>query len=85
MARAGEVVAGILGPILSTYTTVLLGDTANPIWRGARHLLPFVFSGSSLASSGATHLRRHPGAGGPTRPPDGGGRHRLGAALLLRD
>jgi len=44
--------AGILGPILSTYTAVLLGDTANPVWRSARHLLPFVFSGSSVAAAG---------------------------------
>lgn len=47
-----EGAAGILGPILANYTAVLLGDTANPIWRGGRHLLPFVFSGSSLAAAG---------------------------------
>lgn len=52
MVGTAEVAAGILGPILSTYTAVLLGDTANPIWRGARHLLPFVVSGSSMASAG---------------------------------
>ena len=48
-----DTTAGVLGPILSTYTAVLIGNTANPIWRGARHLLPFVFAGSSLASAGA--------------------------------
>ena len=49
---AASLTAGSLGPILSTYTAVLLGDTANPVWRSARHLLPFVFSGSSVAAAG---------------------------------
>lgn len=48
-----EGVAGVLGPILANYTAVLLGDTANPIWRGGRATLPFLFSGSSLAAAGA--------------------------------
>jgi hypothetical protein len=43
----------VLGPILANYTAVLLGDTANPIWRGGRVTLPFVFSGSSMAAAGA--------------------------------
>lgn len=52
-----EGAAGILGPILANYTAVLLGDTANPTWRGGRHLLPFIFSGSSMAAaSGALCL-----------------------------
>ncbi len=49
-----EGTAGILGPILANYTAVLLGDTANPIWRGGRSILPFVFSGSSMAAAGAS-------------------------------
>lgn len=52
-AAACEDAAAVLGPLLANYTAVLLGDTANPIWRGGRALLPFVFSGSSLAAAGA--------------------------------
>ncbi len=58
-----EGAAGILGPILANYTAVLLGDTANPIWRGGRHLLPFVFSGSSLAAAGGALSLAGPGEG----------------------
>lgn len=50
--RGADAVAGLLGPILSTYTAVLIGNTANPVWRGARRILPMVFAGSSLASAG---------------------------------
>jgi len=49
-----EAAAGILGPILANYTAVLLADTANPIWRGGRTILPFVFTGSSVAAAGAS-------------------------------
>ena len=48
-----EGASGVLGPILTNYTAVLLGDTANPIWRGGRATLPFVFSASSMAAAGA--------------------------------
>ncbi len=60
-----EGAAGILGPILANYTAVLLGDTANPIWRGGRHLLPFVFSGSSLAAAGGALCLAGPEEGRP--------------------
>jgi hypothetical protein len=45
-------VAGLLGPVLSTYTAVLVANTAVPAWHEARRELPFVFAGSSLASAG---------------------------------
>ncbi|HEV7885009.1 MAG TPA: NrfD/PsrC family molybdoenzyme membrane anchor subunit [Solirubrobacteraceae bacterium] len=44
--------AALLGPVLSTYTAVLIATTAVPAWHEARHELPFVFAGSSLASAG---------------------------------
>jgi hypothetical protein len=44
--------AGLLGPVLSTYTAVLIANTAVPAWHEARRELPFVFAGSSLASAG---------------------------------
>jgi hypothetical protein len=48
-----QAAAGALGPFLSTYTAVLLADTAVPAWHEARRELPFVFAGSSAASAGA--------------------------------
>ena len=44
--------AAVLGPALSTYTAVLIANTAVPVWHDARRELPFVFAGSSLASAG---------------------------------
>jgi hypothetical protein len=52
-ARVAKPAAAALGPALSTYTAVLLADTAVPIWHEARGELPFVFAGSSMASAGA--------------------------------
>jgi formate-dependent nitrite reductase membrane component NrfD len=49
---AGTAAAG-LGPLLATYTAVLLADTAVPAWHEARRELPFVFVGGALASAGA--------------------------------
>lgn len=45
--------AAALGVPLATYTAVLLSDSANPAWHGARDTLPFVFAASAAASSGA--------------------------------
>ncbi len=48
--------AALLGPVLSTYTAVLIANTAVPAWHEARRELPFVFAGSSLASAGGACL-----------------------------
>jgi len=44
--------AGALGPAMTTYTAVLLSDTAIPAWHDAHRQLPFVFAGSSAAAAG---------------------------------
>ncbi|WP_108667668.1 NrfD/PsrC family molybdoenzyme membrane anchor subunit [Euzebya rosea] len=49
---AGAAAAG-LGPALSTYTAVLLTNTAVPVWHQAERTLPAVFAASSTMSSGA--------------------------------
>jgi formate-dependent nitrite reductase membrane component NrfD len=46
-------VAGLLGPPLMGYTAVLLACTAVPLWQGGRRTMPFLFTGSALASLGA--------------------------------
>jgi hypothetical protein len=51
--RAAELVAGAAGAALSTYTALLVTDTAVPVWHEARRELPFVFAGGSMASAGA--------------------------------
>jgi polysulfide reductase-like protein len=53
LGRVASLLAGALGPVLCTYTAVLIADTAVPAWSEARRELPFVFAGSAAASAGA--------------------------------
>jgi hypothetical protein len=53
LQAAAEVVAGVLGMPLSTYTGGLLADTAIPVWHEARQDLPVVFAAGAAASAGA--------------------------------
>jgi polysulfide reductase-like protein len=77
LGRAAEVVAGLLGPALATYTGVLVADTAVPVWHEAGRELPFVFAGSAAASAGAAATVLTPAAeAGPAR------RLAVGGALL---
>jgi hypothetical protein len=46
------VAAGLLGPVLATYTAVLLGQTSVPVWARARRRLPAVFAAGAAASAG---------------------------------
>jgi Polysulphide reductase, NrfD len=65
---AGGGLAAALGPALSTYTAVLLADTAVPAWHEAGRDLPFVFAGSAAASAGgAALLLTPPAQAGPAR------------------
>jgi hypothetical protein len=43
----------VLGPALSTYTAVLMADTAIPVWHEARGELPFVFASGAAMSAGS--------------------------------
>ncbi len=52
--------AGLLGPAMSTYTAVLLADTATPAWHEARHDLPVLFAGSALACGAGAALLTTP-------------------------
>ena len=45
--------AGLLGMPLATYTGVLLGNSAVPVWLATRKTLPLLFGASSVASLGA--------------------------------
>lgn len=65
---AGGWGAAATAPALATYTAVLLADTAVPAWHESHPFLPFVFSGSALASGGGAALVTTPVAqAGPAR------------------
>lgn len=58
----------LLGAPLAAYTSVLLSDTAHPVWHESRRQLPFVFVGSAaLASGGVQMLLAPAGHTGPAR------------------
>jgi hypothetical protein len=65
--RAGRVAGAtaVLGPALSTYTGVLVADTAIPVWHEARRELPWVFAAGSAMSAGAAVALA--GGGAPAR------------------
>ena len=68
IGRVAEPAAALLGLPLSTYTAVLVSDTAVPAWQEARHELPFVFAGSAAASAGAAAaMLTPPRHAGPAR------------------
>ncbi len=65
---AATTAAGLLAPFLSTYTAVLVANTAVPVWHEARRELPFVFAGSAAASAGAAVALATPArSAGPAR------------------
>jgi polysulfide reductase-like protein len=49
---AAEIVAGMLGPPLSTYTGALVADSVVPAWHEGRRELPLVFAASAAAAAG---------------------------------
>lgn len=68
LARLSGAVAALLGPPMTTYTAVLLADTAVPAWHDARRQLPFLFAGGALAGGSAvTLLGTSPDEAGPAR------------------
>ncbi len=48
--------AAALGPILASYTAVLVADTAVPAWHEARNELPVLFVSSAAAAGGGVGL-----------------------------
>jgi DMSO reductase anchor subunit len=52
-AHLARVIAGVMGLPVSTYTAVLISNTAVPIWSEARWELPLSFAASAAASAGA--------------------------------
>src|SRR3954447_10510513 len=62
------VAAGVFGGPMTTYTAVLLANTAVPSWHAAGEQLPFVFAGSGMAAGGGVTMALSPVAeAGPAR------------------
>lgn len=51
LGNLGGLAATLLGPVLGTYTGVLLADTAVPIWAHTREELPRLFGASAVAGT----------------------------------
>ncbi len=48
--------SALFGPALTTYTAVLIADTAVPAWHDVYPELPFVFAASGMASAGGAGM-----------------------------
>ncbi|HVW32217.1 MAG TPA: NrfD/PsrC family molybdoenzyme membrane anchor subunit [Acidimicrobiia bacterium] len=68
VTRLAGLAAGAAGSMLTTYTGVLVADTAIPAWHDAHQELPFLFAASAAASAGAAAAMFAPGGEvGPAR------------------
>ena len=76
LTRAAGWIAAGLGSAMSTYTAVLLADTAVPAWHDGGDELPFVFMGSSAMAAGGIAISIAPGG-------DSGAARRFGVAGAL--
>lgn len=48
---ASALASGIFGVGLGTYTGVLVGNSAIPVWQASRRILPYLFAASGMASA----------------------------------
>lgn len=83
LGSAAGAAAGLLGPAMTTYTAVLLADTAVPAWHEAHPHLPVVFAGSALASAGGAGLLAGSQAGPARRMAVLGAAVELGATAVM--
>lgn len=67
LGRAAATTAGVIAPAMTTYTAVLLADTAVPGWHAAYRELPFLFAGSAVSSAGAVGMLAAPAESAPAR------------------
>ena len=81
-----ESVSTIAGPLLATYTGVLIADTAVPVWHEGRQELPWIFGASAAASAGAAaSMFLRPEDAGPARRLAIGGVIAEGALMQLME
>ena len=60
VGTAATASAAVLGPAVTTYTAVLLCDTAVPAWHEAHREMPYVFAGSAASAAGGFGLLAAP-------------------------
>lgn len=60
LGRAATVGAAALGPVVATYTAVLITDTAVPAWHEGYREMPLVFVGSATAAASGMALLAAP-------------------------
>lgn len=60
LGRLAAGASGVLAPAMTTYTAVLLSDTAVPGWHEVYRELPYVFAGSAVSSAGAVGMLATP-------------------------
>lgn len=56
LGRSATLGAGVLGPTVAAYTSVLIANTAVPAWHDARGELPFLFVGSAASAAAGAAL-----------------------------
>ena len=56
LQRVAQTAAAALAPMMTTYTAVLISDTAVPVWHEARRHLPWLFASGAVASGGSACL-----------------------------
>jgi formate-dependent nitrite reductase membrane component NrfD len=56
VGAAATITAGVIGPAVAAYTSVLIADTATPAWHGAYRELPYKFAGSAATAAGGLGL-----------------------------
>ena len=83
LGRLAGIGSGVLGPALTTYTAVLLSDTAVPGWHEAYRELPFVFAGSAMSSGGGVGVLAGRDCGPARRVAVAGAALELGALAVL--
>jgi formate-dependent nitrite reductase membrane component NrfD len=68
LRRLSSALAAVFGPPMTTYTAVLLANTAVPAWHEPHREMPFVFAGSAMAAGGGITMIFTPvGEAGPAR------------------
>jgi len=68
LRKGAAVGASVFGGPMTTYTAVLLANTASPSWHEPHDELPFLFAGSAMAAGGGVTMALAPVAeSGPSR------------------
>jgi hypothetical protein len=60
LGALGTAGAALIGPAITTYTAVLISDTAVPAWHEGYREMPYLFAGSGAAAAGGLGLLAAP-------------------------